>query len=93
MNQKKTILTAAMCLAMLAGYAQEKPDMPACIIVSAGLNISALETADTYFSSDTNPGFSGGVVIRSDGDIYVTGDIPYASINPTLTSKTDGIHC
>ena len=86
---RKAVLTFINCLFIFSVYSQEKPTLPACVVINGALNLSGMETDDSFYSSNSNAGFSGGAYIRSDGDFFLTGGLHYASINPTISSKTE----
>jgi hypothetical protein len=45
-----------------------------------------------YYSSDANAGFSGGICLRTDGDIYFLGGLQYVSVNPTMIYTADSTY-
>jgi hypothetical protein len=84
---KKTILTCLLGILFLFTYAQEKPEMHASVIFYGGFNLTTIQQYDYFYASNANPGFSGGAMIRSNGDLYLTGGMQYVSVDPTMTNK------
>lgn len=87
---KNSLLAFCLALVLQFGYAQDKPEIPACLIVYGGLNMSSLQDFDYFFLSDANPGFSGGAMIRTDEDFFFSAGLHYVEANPTLTSRDGG---
>src|SRR3954468_7415472 len=77
-------------LLFLAGvetsYAQEEYQIPPCVIVHAGPNLSSLFHNDQFWSSNPKTGFTGGVLMRSNDNLYWMTGVNYIMANTTMTS-------
>lgn len=82
---KNTILITAFITLMHTAKAQDKPDLPMCVILNGTANLTTIGKYDYFFSSDANPGFGAGGMFRTDGDFYLLGGIQYVNAKPTLT--------
>lgn len=68
----------------LGNAAAQSGDMPRSIYVNGAFNLAALPASDYYFNSEANPGFSGGAMFRTDGDLYLLAGIQYVNVSPTM---------
>lgn len=85
---KNYFLSVSICLLTLAVSAQDEPVMPYSIIANGAVNLAGLSKNDYEFDSKANAGFTGGAVLRTNGDFFILGGFQYVSVNPTLTYKT-----
>ncbi|MEO8148628.1 MAG: outer membrane beta-barrel protein [Bacteroidia bacterium] len=84
----KYILSIFFSFITLNLFAQsDESVMPYSIIINGALNLAGLSHNDIMFESKANPGFSGGALFRTNGDLYLLAGVQYVSVNPTLTSK------
>jgi hypothetical protein len=86
---KKSIFTFALGIFLQLTYAQDIPQLPTSIIVTGGLNLASLAYNDYFLATDVNPGFSGGAMLRTDGDIFVLTGLQYVQANPTMADKAN----